>query len=313
MAGQHFPHILVVHHAFADPIVAELQERRTDLEFRARHPDSTSTEDLAWADALVGFRRPPGGLGHARWVHCIGAGVDGWTRDIAWPANVLLTRTTQSFAAPIGEYVLARVLAVSQEILQLGADQQARRWRKFVPALADGSRAVVVGTGDLGQGIAERLGAVGITVDGISRSARPAPQFRRVEQPDRLPDLMPGAQWLVLAAPLTAETRGMVNKAVLDRCRDCWLINVARAPLVDESEMLRALDDGRLAGAALDVFNVEPLPPASPLWSHPRVLLSPHVAGVTSIEGAVSGFLAALEALEAGRQPARVVDVGEGY
>ncbi len=77
--------------------------------------------------------------------------------------------------------------------------------------------------------------------------------------------------------------------------------------------MLRALDDGRLAGAALDVFSTEPLPLDSPLWAHPKVLISPHVAGVTTIEGAASGFLQALQALEAGRRPARVVDPTEGY
>jgi glyoxylate/hydroxypyruvate reductase A len=100
---------------------------------------------------------------------------------------------------------------------------------------------------------------------------------------------------------------------MLSHASRCWLINVARAPLVDEAAMLRALDDGRLAGAALDVFNTEPLPAESPLWAHPRVMISPHIAGVTSIDGAVDGFLSALEALEAGRVPERVVDVGEGY
>jgi glyoxylate/hydroxypyruvate reductase A len=105
----------------------------------------------------------------------------------------------------------------------------------------------------------------------------------------------------------------MINDAALSHLRDCWLINVARAPLVDEAAMLRALDDGQLAGAALDVFNTEPLPAESPLWSHPRVMISPHVAGVTSIEGAVDGFLSALSALEVGERPERVVDVGEGY
>lgn len=105
----------------------------------------------------------------------------------------------------------------------------------------------------------------------------------------------------------------MINDAVLNRLRNCWLINVARAPLVDEAAMLRALDDGRLSGAALDVFSTEPLPAGSPLWSHPRVMISPHIAGVTSIEGAADGFLAALSALNAGQMPERVVDVAEGY
>jgi len=313
MTAEHFTRVLVVHHAFAEPIVEQLRPARADIDFRARLPGETSAEDVAWAEVLVGFRRPAAGLGNARWVHCIGAGVDGWTRDIEWPANVLLTRTTQSFAIPIGEHVLARVLAVAQEIPQLVKDQQDRRWRSFVPAVIHGSRAVIVGTGDLGRGIAARLAALGVEVDGISRSGRPAEHFRLVARPDRLAELMPGTRWLVLAAPLTDETRNMINAQVLARARNCWLINVARAPLVDDAAMLDALDDGRLAGAALDVFMSEPLPADSPLWLHPRVLISPHVAGVTSIEGAVDGFLAALSALEEGREPPRAVRPVSGY
>ncbi len=313
MTPQHFTRVLVVHHAFAEPIVERLRPARPDIEFRAMHPNAATAEDVGWAEALVGFRRPAAGLGDARWVHCIGAGVDGWTRGITWPAGLLLTRTTQSFAIPIGEYVLARVLAAAQEIPALVHDQDARRWRSFVPSIVHGTRAVVIGTGDLGRGIAERLTAVGIEVTGVSRSGRKARGFNRVVSQCSLDQVLPGATWLVLAAPLTDETRSMINDAALSHVRDCWLINVARAPLVDEAAMLRALDDGRLAGAALDVFNTEPLPPDSPLWSHPRVMISPHIAGVTSIPGAVDGFLSALGALEAGRMPERVVDVGEGY
>jgi phosphoglycerate dehydrogenase-like enzyme len=313
MPPSSFKHILVVHHLFAEAIVAELTPKRPDLEFRARHPREATLDEVNWADALVGFRRPSVGLGHARWVHCIGAGVDGWTSGIEWPAGVLLTRTTQSFAIPIGEYVLARVLAATQEIPRLLRDQDAHRWAELVPAVAHGTRAVVVGTGDVGRGIAEHLAAVGITVDGVSRSGRATPGFASARPSSELASALRDASWLVLAAPLTSETRGMVNADVLRHAKGCWLINVARAPLVDEAAMLDALDDGRLAGAALDVFMTEPLPADSPLWSHPGIVISPHLAGVTSIDGAVDGFLSALSALEAGRQPERVVDLREGY
>ena len=105
----------------------------------------------------------------------------------------------------------------------------------------------------------------------------------------------------------------MVNTGLLAHARDLWLINVARGALVDDDAMLRALDAAQLAGAALDVFNREPLPEDSPLWHHPKVLVSPHVAGVTSIKGAADGFLASLTALEQGREPPRVVVPAEGY
>lgn len=313
MKRHEYRRILVVHRSLADGIADRLGTLRPDLEIRARTPGRTTPADLAWAEVLVGFRRPPGGLGNARWVHCIGAGVDGWTDGVAWPPGVILTRTTESFAAPIGEYVTARVLAVSQQLPALIVDQQARRWRDFVPRRAQGSRAVVVGTGDLGHGIASRLGALGVTVTGVSRSGKPRADFARVVTVGSLAREITAADWLVLAAPLTSETRGLINDASLTAAQGAWLINVARAPLVDEPSMLRALDDGRLAGAALDVFATEPLPADSPLWTHPGVLISPHVAGVTSIEGAVDGLVASLSALEEGRDPPRLVDPEVGY
>ena len=101
MTPQHFTRVLVVHHAFAAPIVERLRPARPDIEFRAAHPKTASAADVAWAEALVGFKRPAAGLGNARWVHCIGAGVDGWTRDFAWPDDVLLTRTQNEFNDPV--------------------------------------------------------------------------------------------------------------------------------------------------------------------------------------------------------------------
>lgn len=303
---------LLIAHPLAPDIAARIAERRPRLDVRARHLRDVTPEDLAWAEALVGFRRPRAGLGAVRWVHSIGAGVDSWLAE-PWPSGVLLTRTTQSFAAPIGEWVLARLLAVTQELRRLEADRAARRWDEFTPRLLTGTRAVVVGTGDVGRGIAERLAALGVEVTGVSRSGRPAGGFARVRKVSLLPELVGGCDWLVLAAPLTLETRGMVDDALLARLSGAWLVNVGRGGLVDEAAMLRALEAGQLAGAALDVFATEPLPQDSPIWTHPRILLSPHIAGVTTVEGAADGFIETLDALDRGALPPRPVDPDTGY
>ena len=105
----------------------------------------------------------------------------------------------------------------------------------------------------------------------------------------------------------------MVDDDLLAHARGAWLVNVARGGLVDEEALVRALDSGRLGGACLDVFATEPLPPSSPLWTHPRVLVSPHVAGVTTVDGAAAGFLNALAALERGERPGGVVGIERGY
>ena len=285
---------------------------RPDLDLRPSSLRDVTADDVAWADVLVGFRRPAVGLGGARWVHCIGAGVDAWLKD-GWPDGLLLTRTTESFAAPIGEWVTARLLAVTQELRRLDRDRQERHWDEFAPRLLSGTRALIVGTGDVGQGIAERLSALGVHVTGISRTSRPRNGFSDIRPSSDLPRIISEPEWLILAAPLTDQTCNMVNRDLLQHARGAWLVNVARGELVDEAALLEALDSGHLAGAALDVFTTEPLPGDSWLWSHPNVITSPHIAGVTSVDGAVRGFLEALDALERGQQPARVVDPELGY
>lgn len=303
--------ILIAHHLAAS-IAERVAHVRPDLELRPMALGDVTTDDVAWAEAIVGFRRPAAGLGSARWVHSIGAGVDAWLKD-DWPDTVLLTRTTESFAAPIGEWVSARLLAICQDLRRLYRSQRERRWDELTPRLLGGTSAVIVGTGDVGRGIAERLSALGVHVTGVSRSGRPRREFGIVHPIAELPRIIGDYQWIVLAAPLTDQTRHMINRELLQHTSDAWLVNVARGELVDENALLEALENGRLAGAALDVFSTEPLPADSPLWSHPSVMISPHIAGVTTLDGAVRGFLETLDALERGQQPPRAVDIQTGY
>jgi glyoxylate/hydroxypyruvate reductase A len=118
---------------------------------------------------------------------------------------------------------------------------------------------------------------------------------------------------LVVTLPLTAESRGMIGRQVLSACRGAVLMNAGRGAVVDEGLIPEALDRGWLSAAVLDVFETEPLPSSSPLWADPRVMISPHISGLTTTEGAVQGFLECLEELERGRLPARTVDRDRGY
>jgi phosphoglycerate dehydrogenase-like enzyme len=125
--------------------------------------------------------------------------------------------------------------------------------------------------------------------------------------------LVANADWLIVTVPLTTETRGLIGRDVLSACREAVLINVGRGAVVDETILPEALEKGWLSGAALDVFAVEPLPAESPLWDHPRVIVSPHSSGPTTVEGAVVGFLECLHEVDQGKLPARTVDRERGY
>ena len=137
--------------------------------------------------------------------------------------------------------------------------------------------------------------------------------FTTVSKVAELRNLVSSADWLIVAIPLTSESRGLISREVMSACRGAVLINAGRGATVDEAAIPEALDNGWLSAAALDVFETEPLPNDSPLWTHPRVMISPHISGLTTTEGAVAGFLECLEELEAGRLPVRTVDRARGY
>ncbi len=294
---------------------AILGDRASQVEIRGNRHTELSVADLDWADAYVGFRRPPAGtMGNVRWVHCTGAGVDSWLYPDELPRDILLTRTAESFGPMIAEWALARALAFTQRLASLAESQKRREWASCDPAFVRGSRALVVGTGDVGAHIARAFSSMGCHVAGVSRSGQGDPSvFDTVHEVSSLGALVGDANWLILALPLTSATRGLVSPEILSACRGAVLINAGRGAVVDEASIPVALENGCLSGAALDVFEVEPLPQSSPLWDHPQVMISPHNSGPTTIDGAVSGFIECLRELERGELPKRIVDRERQY
>jgi phosphoglycerate dehydrogenase-like enzyme len=301
--------------------VPQLAARRPDLEIRGTRMVDVTPELLEWAEAYVGFKRPPTAtMGNVRWVHCTGAGVDGWMAPGALPHNILLTRTTESFGPPIAEWALARALAFTQRLRELEAAQTATRWvRECEPTMLAGQRVLVVGTGDVGTHVARLFAAVGCPVVGVSRTGAPRPEhgtpsvFTHLASFASLGALIGDARVIVLTAPLTPDTRGLVSADMLARCRGAWLLNAGRGALIDEQAITPALDAGHLAGCALDVFHTEPLPVDSALWRDPRVWVSPHVSGPSTAHGTIEGVIETLAALERGIVPRTLVDRERGY
>lgn len=292
-----------------------LRSARPDFEFRGnRHTDITAA-DLEWGDTYIGFKRPPlPSMGNIRWVHCTGAGVDSWLYPEALPRDILLTRTSEPFGLSIAEWALARALAFSQQLLDLAQCQSRREWKPRETARLRGTTAVIVGTGDLGTHVGRLFAAVGCHVHGVSRSGIGDPEvFTTTSGVATLEQMAARADWLILTLPLTSATRGMIGRRVLRSCKGAVLINAGRGAVVDQSLIPEALDNGWLTGAALDVFEVEPLPAESPLWLDSRVMISPHCSGLNTLAGEVSGFLECLAELERGEPPTRRVDRTREY
>ncbi|HUG28577.1 MAG TPA: D-2-hydroxyacid dehydrogenase [Gemmatimonadales bacterium] len=291
-----------------------INERRPALEIRTRDRAEASQADLDWADAYMGFRPPPTlALDGIAWVHCTGAGVDGFLFRRPFPDDTLLTRNDEPFGAQIGEWCVARALAVTQQLPGLLDDQHHRRWVPRELAPLRGSRVLVVGAGEVGRGVAGAFAALGCTVHGVSRSGGARAPFETVSQVEHLASVVADAEFLVLTLPLTEATFHLVDGGLLAHCRNAVLMNAGRGALVDEAAIIPAFQAGHLRAAALDVFEQEPLPENSPLWSDPRILISPHVAGLTTVAGAGGSFLQVCSALERGARPDLAVDTGRGY
>jgi phosphoglycerate dehydrogenase-like enzyme len=240
-----------------------------------------------------------------RWVHTASAGVDRLTFPGLLSSPVTLTNSRGVFDAPMAEYVLGLVLAMAKDLPGTLAAQSRREWRHRETEPVAGRTAVVVGGGPIGRAIARLLEAVGMVVELVGRR-----DF------DGLPRLLPRADWLVLAAPLTDATRGMLDADALARLRpSARVINVGRGALVVEPDLVEALQAGRIAGAALDVFASEPLGAGSPLWELPGVIVSPHMSGdlIGWREALVEVFRDNLARYRAGEPLRNVVDKSLGY
>ncbi|KAA0022774.1 D-2-hydroxyacid dehydrogenase [Antrihabitans cavernicola] len=216
-----------------------------------------------------------------RWVHAASAGVDTLLFDSLVDSDVLVTNSRGVFDRPIAEFVLGSILAFAKGSAKSIALQAAGTWEHRQTEQIGGARALVVGTGSIGRETARLLTAVGMQVEGVGRTARTDDSdFGRVHASTELASLVRDVDYLVLLAPLTDQTRGLVDKAVLAAMpATARLINVGRGELVVTDHVVDALRAGVIAGAALDVFETEPLPPDHPLWSMEQVLITPHMSG----------------------------------
>jgi phosphoglycerate dehydrogenase-like enzyme len=198
--------------------------------------------------------------------------------------GVTVTTSSGANAAVVAQSAVAGLLALARHLPQLFAAQREGRWAPqlgaALPRDLGGQTAVIVGWGPVGQRIAAMLSAAGLQCIAVRRAAVPAADGFETAGYDDLPAVLPRADWLVLACPLTARTRGLVDAAALARLPPgAHLVNVARGEVVVEADVIAALRSGVLAGAALDVFEHEPLEPESPLWALPNVIVTPHSAG----------------------------------
>lgn len=264
----------------------------------------------------VAWQQPPDALARMLRLEAVlsfGAGVDGLLQDKSLPERVALGRIVYpGLVGQMGEYLAAVVLARHRRLRDYAADQRARRWR---PRSAPSTATVgILGLGELGRFAAQRFHQMGFRVLGWSRKPKILKGVTSLTGANGLQRIAQEADFLLCLLPLTPATRGILNAGLFQFCkRDAFLVNAGRGDHLVESHLIQALDEGRLSGACLDVFQDEPLPGDHPFWAHPRIHITPHVASVTDNDAAAACIVEDYRRLGAGKPLQHPVDRERGY
>ena len=215
-----------------------------------------------------------------KWIQALGTGVDNIVDLPSLGQDVIVTNIRGIHGAPVSEATIAYMLSLARDLPNSTRAQDKGAWKRWPAQLLAGKTVGILGVGLIAEYLAPLCKQFGMTVVGISGSPRPAPGFDRMVARDDLIKLAPELDYLVALAPLTAETRGIIGAKVLGAMKPtAFLVNVARGGVVDEPALIEALEAGSIAGAALDVFSEEPLPPGSPLWKTKNITIFPHLGG----------------------------------
>lgn len=294
-----------------------------DVDVRMAAPDELGRAARG-ADALLVWDFTASGVADAvqqqdrlQWIHVSSTGVDHvLTRELR-DSSITVTNTRGVLDQAIAEYVLGLMLAFAKDLPGTLRLQAQKQWKHRLTAQLSGSKALVIGPGSIGRHIGSLLGRVGLQVDAVGRTARTTDvDFGAVYAQDRLRDIVGAYDYVILTAPLTEETRGIVDAGVLAAMKaSARIINVARGPLIVEAALEAALHEGTIAGAALDVFDHEPLPSTHPLWTAPNIIVSPHMAGdfFDWRTALLDLFLENFSRFQTGRELLNQIDKEAGY
>jgi phosphoglycerate dehydrogenase-like enzyme len=255
-----------------------------------------------------------------RWIHSRSAGLERTLFPELIASDVIMTNGSGVFSPSLGEFALAAILYFAKDFRRMIRNQMAGKWEPFDILPVSGQTVGIVGYGDIGRAVASRVRAMGMNVLAVKRHASTQnnsdPFAQRIYTPDQRLAMLPQCDYMVVAAPLNGETVGLINRAEFAAMKPtAVIINVGRGPVIDERAMINALSQNKIKGAALDVFDEEPLPANHPFYKLENVLLSPHCADHTPdwLDNAMHFFLAQFEKFQRAEPLLNVVDKKLGY
>ena len=317
---------VIIPTSIADKVEPQLREIAPEADIVHVDQEGAGDGDLSDAQVLLRWWMPSSTLRRIlsaaprlRWLHTPSAGVDGLLIPEVLDRKIVLTNSAGAHAIPIAEFVLLSMLGHAKRASELAALTPEDAWaqgRSLKLGELYEKTVLILGLGHIGQEIARRAAAFGMRVIGSRRRPAPVAGVDRVVGNDGWRALLPEADYLVIATPLTSTTKGMHDAAALAQMRpSTYLINIARGEIIDTAALIAALERGQLAGAALDVLPEEPLPPDHPLWHTPNVQITPHISASSprTSERAIAIFLENMRRDLAGQPFVNLVDMQAGY
>jgi phosphoglycerate dehydrogenase-like enzyme len=273
-----------------------------------------------WSGPLALFKTVFGMCPHLLWVHSRSVGLERTLFPELKESPVPLTNGVGVFSASLGEFALGAILYFAKDFRRMIRNQMGGVWEAFDVLAVSGQTVGIIGYGDIGRAVAGRVTAMGMIVLALKRHAPPAGGagnlVERTYTPEQRLEMLSRCDYVVVAAPLTSETRGMIGEAEFEAMKpSAVVINVGRGPVINEEAMVRALSSGRIKGAALDVFDHEPLPAGHPFYKLENVLLSPHCADHTLdwLDNAMKFFIEQYQRFQSGEPLRNIVDKKLGY
>lgn len=310
-----------------EPQIAMLKQRLANVEIIVGNSAEAFEQDAVraivlfnWSGPLALFKQVFAMCPNLLWVHSRSVGLERTLFPELVKSAVPLTNGVGVFSASLGEFALGAILYFAKDFRRMIRNQMAGRWEAFDVLWASGQTVGIIGYGDIGRAVAERAHALGMTVLALRRHAPSSqgadPLVSQVYSPEGRLEMISRCDYVVAATPLTAETRGMIGEREFAAMKPtAVVINVGRGPVINEAAMVSALSNGRIKGAALDVFDHEPLPAGHPFYKLENVLLSPHCADHTPdwLDNAMKFFIEQYERFRKGEALLDVVDKKLGY
>lgn len=305
----------------AEAVLRSLNSVCCPAEVTCRFSDERNLDALRRADILIAGRLPTSVIASEardlKIIHCTSAGVENYIPFDWLRPTTTLTNASGVHAAKISEFGLMATLMLAEGVPAIATSQRHHMWKRQLRGLSAGRHVLIYGVGALGGAVAERLHAAGFRITGISRNGQPRVSVERMTTPDRLHDELPLTDILILACPLTPETRGLVGARELAALpKGASLLNIARAGVIDHAALASSLESGHLSGAILDVFEKEPLPTDAAIWDVPNLMVFPHVSA-DAPDGYVDRCLAILadnlKRAKSGQALRNTVDPQLGY